>query len=366
MISYRHQEHSWQTSDGAIHLMINRGNQSTGDALALYSSFDGGVSYKLMFTLAATDLNSTSDGNLSGNYLLLTYMSSTNLGSIMFAVAWYDTASQSWTLNRNETVYTQTGITALNPTIGVDSYGNYWCGFVTQVTATGYYNIQMAYRDATAAGWTMTSLYFGASDNTSLQRSARLVPFTNGVGMIYTVHQTYYWAYRLSGTPLNQAWTTSTLWVGPAPTQPNPYESHFSVTSDTSNNLYWTFADSGILYFARYIANQQSWGTVRQMTQNISATYPQVSISGSTLLLIVNNSASGMVMISTDAGKTFNVSYILSHTTPPAGSTISFANPRFEAPSRPLGPFIPTWEQYVDNASSGTIEYLLYFQTPRQ
>lgn len=45
MISYRHQERMWQTADGGLHLVVNRGTSPGNPALVLNSSFDGGVTW---------------------------------------------------------------------------------------------------------------------------------------------------------------------------------------------------------------------------------------------------------------------------------------------------------------------------------
>src|SRR5690348_7943712 len=55
MISYREQNHSWQTSDGAFHLLINTGNQPGRDALRLYTTRDQGATWTPGPTIASTN-----------------------------------------------------------------------------------------------------------------------------------------------------------------------------------------------------------------------------------------------------------------------------------------------------------------------
>src|SRR5205814_7652028 len=69
MISYRHQEHMWQTADGALHLVFNRGSLQPNPGLALYSSFDGGATWSFMQSFGNTDDKSTADGQLRGDEL---------------------------------------------------------------------------------------------------------------------------------------------------------------------------------------------------------------------------------------------------------------------------------------------------------
>ena len=63
MISYRHQEHMWQTADGALHLVINRGTLTPAPGLALYCSFDGGSTWLLMQALPIPTTNPCSTAN---------------------------------------------------------------------------------------------------------------------------------------------------------------------------------------------------------------------------------------------------------------------------------------------------------------
>jgi hypothetical protein len=119
MISYRDQNHSWQTSDGAIHIIVNLGSTPARDGLALYSSFDNGVTWTQMFSVANTDGASTDDGVLmptpAGATLQFVYATSPNVGTIVYATAIYDSASQRWTLTNTQTAFSSRGIIASNP-----------------------------------------------------------------------------------------------------------------------------------------------------------------------------------------------------------------------------------------------------------
>src|SRR3546814_3970307 len=73
MISLRHQEHMWETSDGATHVIVNRGELTASDSLQLYSTFDQGLTWVAGPHLADSDRYSTSDGYLVGDVLYVTH-----------------------------------------------------------------------------------------------------------------------------------------------------------------------------------------------------------------------------------------------------------------------------------------------------
>ena len=363
MISYRNQQHSWQTSDGAIHLMVNRGSMPTGDSLALFSSFDNGATWFQEFSLPDTDAFSTSDGALvtvgTGSSLLIAYATSQATGNIMYVAAAYNGSGQTWTLAAPQTAVSTASIAGSNPAFAMDSLGNVWCGFTAQNRTTLTYQEMMVYRPAKSLTWYLTSLVFGGSD-ASLQRSSRPVPYTGGVGMIYQSGASMYWAHRPNGALINAPWDTVQIYTGLPPYSQDPYNSHYSVIADAQNNLHLAFIANQQLLYMRYISSTGLWGAVRPLTTSaIMAAYPQTVLAGGNLVIMVNNMQSAEVLQSTDNGNTFTLTQALLHTQPPPGSALYYGNPRLEAPGRSTSP-IPTFQQFVN----GPIEQLMYFQVP--
>jgi hypothetical protein len=365
MISYRDQNHSWQTSDGAIHLVINLGNSTAGEGLALYSSFDSGVTWTQQFTLPQTDGASTDDGVLTntptGATLQLVYGTSPNVGSIMYVTETYTTATQSWTLGTPQTAFQTAGIVASNPAFVADSDGNLWCGFTEENSATLMYQEDMIYQLAGTQQWVDTGLVFGPADNTT-QHSARPVPYPGGVGVIYEVDNTLYWAYRVSGTPFNAPWVTFTVYVGLPPLSSDPYDTHYSVVADSADNLYLAFISAPAdLSFVVFSSSNNAWGNVATLaTSTSSPGYPEISLAGTTLILMANYQSSVKVMQSADGGITFTTTQFLTHQPAQSGSGISYGKPRVETPRYATTPNLPTWQQFVD----GTTEQLMFFSVP--
>src|SRR5688500_303362 len=115
MISYRHQERMWQTSDGALHVVINRGMSPPNPGLVLNSSYDGAVTWVVQITFANSNRNSTVDGMLQGSLLVLVY--ATTDGGVSFAQLPYDSALRTWQVNRSETVFYSSQLDVDNPTV---------------------------------------------------------------------------------------------------------------------------------------------------------------------------------------------------------------------------------------------------------
>jgi hypothetical protein len=364
MVSYRDQNHSRQTSDGAVHLVINLGASPSGDGLALYSSFNNGATWTQMFVLPKTDGASTDDGVLTntptGATLQLMYGTSPNIGSIVYATATYNSATQSWTLNSTQTAYSAKGIVASNPAFASDSAGNLWCGFTAETSATLEYQEDMIYLAAGAQQWANTGLIFGQADNTT-QHSARPVAYAGGIGVVYQDEITLYWAYRLNSFAFNTPWVTTTMYVGLPPVSADPYDTHYSVVADSEDNLYLAFiAAPADLTFTIFSSSANAWGAMQTLeTSTNSPGYPQVSIAGGNLLLMANYMNSVEVLQSTNSGVSFTETQMLTHPAVVSGSGINYNKPRVEVPRYSTSP-VPVWQQYVD----GTTDQLMFFQVP--
>jgi hypothetical protein len=361
MISYRDQNHSWQTSDGAYHIMVNLG----APGLALYSSFDQGATWQAMFSLADTDGDSTDDGALTdvtgtGATLQVVYATSPRIGAIRLATATYDVAAQSWLLVSTATAYSSRGFVATNPAFAPDSDGNIWCSFTLENKSAQTYQQALVYSAAGSQQWADTGLIFGVIDTTT-QHSARPVAYQNGIGVIYQDADTLYWAYRQNGSSVTAPWETSTLYVGLPDEAADPYGTHYNAVADTQDNLYLAFvADPADLMYVKYTSATAAWGAFQLMeSSSTAAAYPEVSLADENVVLMVNDLASVDVLQSTDGGETFTWTQKLTHPPATSGSGLSYANPRVETPRYSTTP-MPVWQQFVD----GTTDGLMFFLVP--
>jgi hypothetical protein len=364
MISYRNQKHSWQTSDGALHIMVNVGTVPNSQALTLYSSFDNGVTYTPEFTLPKTNGFSTSDGILgnavaNSNVLQIVYGTESNDPEIMYVTAAYDSTTQTWTLGTPQLVYAAKGQLSSMPAFNVDSAGNLWVCYTVEVIATGLYSLQMSYQLANTSTWVQSGLTFGVTDNIA-QHAGRPVPLPNGIGMVFQDDTTLYWSYWLNSQPLNAPWATQVLYTGLPPAGNDPYGTHFNVAADAGNNLFLIFAENtGALGYLMYSNTTGTWGNVQNLTStSYVVTYMQVVIADGDVVLIANDKTSLVVFQSTDGGATFKLTQVLTHT-PATGTDLDYNNPRVEAPTYCTSP-IPTWQQFFDP----TTQYLNFYSVP--
>jgi hypothetical protein len=112
------------------------------------------------------------------------------------------------------------------------------------------------------------------------------------------------------------------------------------------------------MYF-RYNDSTHSWDPPRYLTDDVKATYPQVSIVDETLVLLVNYASFAVALESTDGGDTFLFTALLTHSGIESDSSVSYTNPRIESPGTSFRP-LPVLQQYVD----GSTQRLMYFAVP--
>ena len=351
MISYRHQHHMWQTSDGVTHVMINRGSQSPGNSLQIFSSLDGATGWAGGVKLSSSDRFATSDGYLADDILYVTH--STPSGDVVFTALQYDAGTVTWSLLWSDTVFSSPDVEAINPAMAADATGTIWLAFVANEIATGNYSIKLLRNTSQVEGWVDTGLVFGDIDNLSIERSARPVPTSSGMGMVYTVHEKILWASRDNASPLDQPWTSQVLFTSQAG-DTDPYASHFSVAVDAQDNIHMATVDGGRLGYFRFKDATQVWRST-WLSQDIQAGYVQTTIAAGNVVIAANiNTQLLGVYQSLDGGANFSYSHRLMH--PPRTAGVSYKNPRMETPSNTTGP-IPVLHQYVDNGNQRLLLY---------
>jgi hypothetical protein len=359
MLSYRHQYHMWQTADGATHVLMNRGVTLNGTALALQTSFDG-QTWSIGALMQSTDLTTTSDGALVGNDLWVSY--SNNVGQLFLTQLHYDASNHLWSQVATETVFNAAGTLASIPSMAFDPSGTLWLAFTAQDKATGNFSIKLLRKPAGGA-WVDTGMVFGPVDNSAgsgkPERSARLLAFKDQVSMVYTVHQNVFWASRKNTWDPATAWPSTQIYVDQV-ADTDPWGSHFSTAVDTLGNVHLAMVDGGKLVYGRFIYANQAWIAPRTMTNDIKATYEQVTIANGSIVVACNAGSVLRVFQSNDGGASFANTYLLVHPSPTG--TISYDRPRIEAPAYSAGP-IPLLQQYTDGAQS-QFQHAMYFSVP--
>lgn len=297
LYSYRHQRHMVVSADGRYHLVSNLGTRGGANAsLYLMSSADG-VNWTAQRHLGYTDGYAVSDSALDGNTLTTVYQGSD--GFIRYATATYDPATQRWSSFASSKLPRRSDfIRAVNPSFTVDANGNTWVAYVEEDTSTGNAGIVVYRRAAGKTNWAAGQQYFGEvgpfASPTYAKRSARLVSFPGGIGMVYTVGKDIFWAQRQLKGGADLVWNTASLFLSGTDDK-DPMSSHFSAVADGTGNLFVTFTDAGNLYFNRRDAISGQWFSKPKVlisaTQNPNAlpTYSQVSWLGGSQLLLASN-----------------------------------------------------------------------------
>jgi len=357
MVSYRHQERMWQTADQAFHLVVNRGGlQPPG--LVLYSSYDGGVTWAPTQVLSPTNKDSTADGFLQGTLLSIAYANTD--GSIFFAQFSYDSGARTWTLVRNESVYSSTQFRGVNPAVAMDDTGAIWCSFSAFDRTTNDVNIRLTYRVGDNLPWADTGLIFGPTDHLSKERSARPIRIPGGMGMIYRVNQSTLWTARANGAPYDSAWPAALNINEGTPQRKvsDPYASHFSVIADDLDYLHLAVADDGNALYLRYTSSTGIWTAAEKLNGRIKISYLQLGLSNGQVALAFSASrGQGDVLVSNDHGSTFVQQATLE--LPAAAPGTSYATGRIETAGKSVGT-LTVMQQYEDQ----NLQRLMVFKVP--
>ena len=359
MISYRQQQHLVQTADGALHLLLNRGTLSPGPGLSLFSSFDGGTTWRLMQNFPGTDDKSTGDLKLIGDDLWMVYHTAAQV--IVFAQLHYDSVLQTWSLLLSQQAFASSQWAALNPALAVDSIGTIWVGFLAKslrrVNAVG--NIRVVNRVGGGTLWTDPGLAFGPTDSQAVERSARPVAIPGGMGMVWTVHEVTYWSSRSDALPDNSAWTTSTVYTGIQESGgKDPYASHFNVTTDDQGGVHLVSIENyDVLYF-RYLPSTDQWSAPLVVDDSRKVAYAQMGlINGKLGVGFSVQRGKGSLAISSALGDSWSLGYDLQLI--PGYVGVNFNTARIELPTRCSGT-LPILQQYSDTES----QKLMLFRVP--
>lgn len=331
IISNRHQEHLWVTSDRWLHAIINDGTE--GKALNFYSSRDG-ANWFLQGTVPWTDKNTQSDGVVVGDTLYLVYPSSQR--HLMLRTYGYDRALKTWTLSGEYTILAQSQHVPDRPTITLDGNLRVWVAFSDLDRDTGNVIIKVAAQGDTLGQWN-TPLQFGTR-NASEIKTGRLLALSDGVMLVYTdgphpnsdAH-TLNWAYRLNSAPLTAAWTSGGTLYQFATLENDQFGCHFNAAVDRADNVHIASrADDRLIYF-RIAGYLNSWVDPRYLSASDTAPYVQVSLSAQDDLFIIyphKPTSNAVVLRSGNAGLTFQTVAALEYQ---PGVELGF--PRLESPS---------------------------------
>lgn len=353
-ISYRHQQHMFQTSDGALHLLMNRGTLTPGPALSLFSSFDAGATWQFMQNFAGTGDTSTADGLMVGDDLWMVFH--TAVGAVMFVQMHYEAPTRAWAVMALEQAFSSKQYMAQNATLAIDDAGVIWVG-ITETRAAGG-NLRVVTRSA-AGAWSDPGLIFGPTDKPAVERSARMVRVPGGMGMVWTVHAATFWARRANDAPANAPWTASLIYPGAAGKAiADPYASHFNVATDPAGGIHLITVEAyDVLYF-KYDTVADTWSAPTTIDDSRKVAYAQIGIINGKLAVAFSvQRFAGSVLVSPDFGATWAPYADLNLV--PIQTGINYNTARVEFPAIATGPL-----QILQQYSINTTQRLMMFNVP--
>jgi hypothetical protein len=324
MISLRHQEHSWITADGSVHLIVNQNKQ-----FSLFSSSDGGLNWQKKLSIASPG---GTDGLLIDNSLFITYPSLQ--GGIKLAQLNYNSIDLSWSLVQTKNVCQKQDFAASVPSLTIDDRQNIWITFINKDKINNLESIELLYSNDGGINWQEPIVNLPApiplEGSNRTRQSAKLLSFSGGVGLVYIYQDTFNWAYRLND------WSADTPWQEQQIFQytnrlSNDGRGHFSLVVDSLDNIHVVTADRTGLVYLKFNSQQQIWETPKLLT-NVPTAYMQVSRSDDDRLLLTynvkqNGSSFLEVLESLDLGQSFQLSNQLIYE-----SLTAPVNPRMETP----------------------------------
>ncbi len=377
LISYRHQEHMWMTSDGRHHAMMNVGSVlEAGVALNLYSQIEG-ANWQWEIGLENSTALATSDGYLESvdettDVLHFVYHFGSN---ISYKKLQYDLSTKEWSTIGSSNIDLGQDVRAINPSVTVDANNVMWIAFVRIDEATNIASLQLYYLENEKEGedpdWNNTGLHFGSpfmlnEEDTTSSLSAKLLREDNGVSMAYTNVHDVNWVERLNDWELTREWVGETLLTHQPPYTNDPYASHFSALIDSNGNRHLTFIEQKNLYYLRNKKNNEKWEEPQEfLTENdYSTAYVQISEANERLFLVANVATYLAVLESSDNGQTFNNRFQL---IPPSANTLNdvyYSHPRVETPGFTTADFLPVFQQYVFLLDDELFQSVLYYEVP--
>ena len=289
MISDRFQKHSWFTSDGNLHILIRE--QQTKPALKLYRAQNSNfTSFGLERDFKGSGSQSTSDGVLINDHLYVVY--DTAAGTIVFAELKYSPASFTWALLSSSAVYQNVnGVTAVRPTLAIDSSAKIWVGYVLEGDEDAF-----KIRASADGGQSWSSVDANLpSPKPTQERSVRLV---TGQGVVYALYSDQR-SFGLSVLQ-NSLWNNFGIFFTQDPANQgmaDPHGTHFNTAVDASGNLHFLSNDGDFRgLYMRYSLQNAHWNNptlIDSTNATMKAAYMEIATDQKGKLLAVFSATNG-------------------------------------------------------------------------
>ena len=370
IISLRHQEHFWESDDGAQHLLINAGTDNQSSSLTLLTRLADNDTWVESFTLPNTGANANADSLLRDQQLHMVYGDTD--GAINYAVATYDANTQAWSTPDTSVVYSDPDAVLLSwaPTLTFDSDNTAYVGFYVRNIETQKSWLQMSFSQTPLGDWQDSTQTWGTV-NKFTGKSARVTTVNGRVGLLYTNQfrggwqrvATMNWSQPDLGESVTGQWVSEELHreqTSIFKKDADPYGSHFNVVGSDDGDLHLIWAFDERAHYLHYEGDTQVWGSISNLLDNqYKTTYVQISRhADGGLYPVFNVGSSLIVMESLDNGANFDVKALLRHS---ANEGEDWSHPRIETPSVFSGSLDILQQVSITNAAE-TYQLLYHFQ----
>jgi hypothetical protein len=294
--------HIWNTSDGVIAAVVQKGGYE-GDGLVLYKSLDDGLNWEVQ--TISDDIRIVSDGVIDkdNNILLVTSLITDRLIlDVNFIKMTYHSGSKVWSQAKEVTVFNSNGQTnASRASISIDSNDVIWCAFRIQDVTNNEFQIKVRYSEDGGVRWNDIENGLFGTANDLAEKTAKVIAVGNRMAMIYqdvrgsasVTDRFKEWAYREETWGLDAAWITEPI-VQIMALEGDPYSSHWSVAADDLGNIHLSYQDNGIKYL-KYDAAKGIWN--RPIVAARFGNFNNISVAANNDLYLFSKSWTGRKII---------------------------------------------------------------------
>jgi hypothetical protein len=293
MIVSRMQDHTVETSDGALHMVVNLG---LGKGLTLLSSLDNGESWVETVSIPESGPFTSSDIQLSpdGSTLMLTYLGAHNV--VTFASYSYDESSNGWVEVANTELSTEGhNPFSVLPTIDIGPTGRIWSSFASP-DENGL-KLTVQYSDDDGTTWSVLETVV----STGTSGVAKVIATGSGVGIVVATENSLSWITYENGN-----WVTEVI---SSDGTAGAFSSHFS-TVVVGNDIYLcNITPDGEAQLFKFNSADGEWTSVQvPELENLETTTVQTSFSDEGVLYVIVDdpeNSSLKILASSDGGESW-------------------------------------------------------------